>query len=402
MRTRREFLLSLGAVAAASRRAIALPFRRAKSTPSPMYRVYFGTDTSKGEARGIYRATFDTRTGQLTQMVVAAATEQPSFLALGPAVGTRRMLYAVGEAGDGSVSSFVVDPRTGDLQRVGQVSSGTAGPCYVSVDATGHAAFTANYAGGGVSSYRVQADGTLSAPVDQVKYKEEGARFGENGPMAARQNGPHPHSATISPDNRFLVVCDLGHDRISIFAIDPATATMTTSEPHLFSNNRPGSGPRHVVFHPNQRWVYGINELDDSVDHYLWTATHGEHGQGLLTLAGPPVKTIAIDYPGNKNTAAEVAIAPNGYFLYASNRGENSLVVFTINQDTGALTELQRISCGGKMPRHFAIDPTGNWLLCGNQEAGGVTVFRRDGGSGQLSGPVASLPVPGPMFTLFV
>ncbi len=374
------------------------PFRRAKITPVPTYRVYFGTDTQKGGGKGIYRATFNAKTGELTQMELAAETEQPSFLALGPA-GAQRMLYAVDEAGNG-VISFRIDSRAGDLHRVGQVGSGTAGPCYVSVDATGHAAFTANYAGGGVSSYKVQGDGTLGGPVDQVNYAD-GDRFGSNGPMASRQDGPHPHCATISPDNRFLVVCDLGHDRISVFSIDPETAKLATNAPFLFSNNRPGSGPRHVVFHPNQRWVYGVNELDDSIDHYLWTATHGAHAQALLSVAGPPVKTIAKDFPGDKNTAAEVAISPNGNFLYASNRGENSLVVFSISPDTGALTEIQRITCGGKTPRHFTLDPTGNWLLCGNQDGGGVTVYRRDGGSGRLTGPVGAMPVPAPMFTLF-
>lgn len=398
MGTRRGFLISLGALITAGSRAFASPFRRPKLTALPTYRCYFGTDTSKGVAKGIYRATFNAATGELTQLGLVAETEQPSFLAIGPATA-RRMLYAVNESGN-AVLTFRMEAHTGDLQRVSQVSSGTAGPCYVSVDATGHAAFTANYAGGGVSSYLIQPDGTLSAPVDQVNYKDA-AQYGTNGPNPARQDGPHPHCVTISPDNRFLVVCDLGHDRISIFEIDGAPAKLETDEPHLFSNNRPGSGPRHVVFHPNQRWVYSVNELESTVDHYLWTATHASNAQALLSLAGPPVKTIVPESAG-KSTAAEIAISPNGYFLYVSNRGENSLVVFAVDQAVGSLKELQRISCGGKTPRHFVIDPTGNWILCGNQDEGGVTVFRRDGGSGRLTGPVSSMAVPGPMFTLFV
>ena len=390
--------MSLAALGAAGGRALATPFRRPKLMALPTYRVYFGTDTDKGVAKGIYRATFNAKTGELTQMGLVAETEQPSFLAIGPD-SARRMLYAVGEATQGTVSSYAIEPQTGDLRRTGRVSSGTAGPCYLSVDATGHAAFSANYAGGGVTSYRIQPDGTLSAPVDQVNYKDA-TRYGVNGPNPARQDGPHPHCATISPDNRFMVVCDLGHDRISIFEIDGEPAKLDTDEPHLFSNNRPGSGPRHVSFHPNQRWVYAVNELDSTVDRYLWTATHGSNPQALLTLAGPPVTTIASEFAG-KSTAAEIAISPNGYFLYVSNRGEDSLVVFAIDQTTGALTETQRITCGGKTPRHFVIDPTGGWILCANQVSGGVTVFRRDGGSGRLTGPVSSLAVPGPMFTLF-
>ena len=397
MTTRRRFLVAMGGFLAAGR-AFASPFRRPRLAATPIYKVYFGSDTSKGTGKGIYRATFNATNGQLTQTGLVAETVRPFFLALGPAT-RRRMLYAANAVAEGSITGFVIDPRAGDLQRIGQKTSGGGLPCYISIDSSGHAMFVADYAGGVVSSYRIEADGGLTGPVDEVNYKE-GDRFGEDGPVKPRQDGPHPHSATISPDNRFLVVCDLGHDRISIFAIDPETAKLRANEPHLFSNNRTGTGPRHVVFHPNQRWVYGINELDSTIDHYLWTATHGAHAQALLTLAGPPVKTIAEDFKG-KSTAAEIAVSPNGYFLYASNKGEDSLVVFAIDQENGALKLVQRISCGGKGPQHFTIDPTGNWLLCGNEDSDTVTVFKRDGGSGRLDGPVESESVPAPLFTLF-
>ena len=169
----------------------------------------------------------------MSDLAVAAETVQPSFLALG-AAGARRMLYSVNEAPDASaaVSSFVLDPHTGELHEAGKVAAGTAGPCYVSVDATGHAVFTANYSGGGVSSFRVQPDGTLVGPIEQVNFHD--ARFGTDGPQKDRQEGPHPHSATISPDNRFLVVNDLGHDTIVIFAIDADGARLTAGEPSVF------------------------------------------------------------------------------------------------------------------------------------------------------------------------
>lgn len=397
MAGRRQFLAALGALAA-TRAAAALPFRRARIAPVTLFPVYFGTDTNKGGAQGIYRGVFNTRSGQLSQITLAAHTLRPTFLAIAPAP-KRRVLYAVNAIPDdtATISGFTIDPH-GALHEIGKISSGGAGPAYIAVDATVHAAFVANYIGGTVTSYRIAPDGALAGPVERLDYNDT-TRFGENGP---RQDGPHPHSAVLSPDDRFLLVNDLGHDRISIFSVDPATAKLTANEPHLFSNNRPGSGPRHLAFHPNGRWVYTINELDSTVDHFLWNTTHGAHPQALLTLAGPPVKTIADDFPTARNAAAELVIAPNGYYLYASNRGEDTLAVFAIDQDNGALKLIQRIPCGGKAPRHFTLDPTGDWLLCENQDSDSVTVFRRNPGTGQLSGPNSTIPIPAPVFALFL
>ncbi len=395
MRTSRRRLLSTGALLLASR-AFG-QFRRAKVKPVTSYAVLIGTDTSKG-GKGIYRSSFDVITGQLSPPTVAAETVQPSFLALG-AAGVRRMLYAVNEAPDASasVTSFAIDGRTGALREVGKVAAGTPGPCYVSVDATGHAVFTASYSGGGVSSFRVQPDGTLAGPVEQVNFHKE--RYGTDGPEKDRQDGPHPHSATFSPDNRFLVVNDLGHDTIVIFAVDTVGARLTAGEPSVF-HTHPGAGPRHVAFHPNGRWVYGVNELDSTVNHYLWTTTHGASAQALLVRASAPQSTTDANFHG-KNTAAEILVSPNGAFLYVSNRGENSIVVFAIAPGDGSLKTVQWISCGGKTPRQFTLDPTGRWLLCGNQGSDSVTVFRRDSASGRLDGPVQTMTVPAPYFVLF-
>ena len=218
--------------------------------------MYFGTDTQKGGGKGIYRATFNATTGELTQMGLVVEMEQPSFLALGPN-SARPMLYAVGETTDGTINSVCDGAADGGPAKGGAGELGDSG-ALLRVDRRDGdmRRFRRTTQVAGVSSYRVQADGTLSAPVDQVNYKDA-AQYGVNGPNpAARQDGPHPHCVTISPDNRFLVVCDLGHDRISIFEIDGEPGKLDTDEPHLFSNNRPGSGPRHVAFHPNQRWMY--------------------------------------------------------------------------------------------------------------------------------------------------
>lgn len=404
--TRRRMLLTLSAFAAHLQAfALQFPHRRRPPVLSHLSPVYIGVDTAKGSGKGIYLCTFDSRTGQLTPPILAAETPRPAFFALSSAA-SRRVLYVGNELPDAStVTSFLVDPpgskSQGMLRPLGKVPAGFPGPCYVSVDSTGHAVFAAEYSGSGISSFRILPDGSLSEPVKRLDFKDH-EKFGTPGPNHERQDAPHPHCATISPDNRFLVVCDLGNDHISTFLIDPATARLTTSEPHLSSNNRSGSGPRHVAFHPNSRWVYCINELDSTIDHYLWTTTHAQPSpQALLVVAGPPVKTVADDFPVPKNTAAEVAISPNGYHLYASNRGEDSLVVFAIDQSSGALKLTQRISCGGRMPRQFTLDPTGNWLICGNQDSGTLTILKRDSATGQLSGPTQTVSIDAPLFTLF-
>jgi 6-phosphogluconolactonase len=403
MFTRRRFLVLFPAFAASAQAQSRWHLRKKKPTPPPApLTVYIGTDTSKNVGKGIYQSHFDTTHGQLTAPVLAAATARPSFLAITPVGQDRRFLYAVNAINDpaATATSFAIDPKTGALKQIGQVSSGGAGPAYISVDATGHSAFVANYLGSSVASYRIQPDGTLSQPIDRIDFKDH-QKFGALGPHSTRQDIPHPHSATISPDNRFLLVCDLGTDHITVFFIHPETGQL--ADPHVFTNDHPGSGPRHVAFHPNGRWVYGINEIDSTLDHYLWTATRfADTPQGLLVNTNTPVKTIASDFPADKNTAAELAISSDGLFLYASNRGEDSLVVFSIGPKNGKLTFVQRISCGGKTPRHFTLDPTTQWLLCGNQDSATITIFRRETVTGKLTGPTQTVPLDSPLYTLFV
>ena len=403
MLTRRRFLVVFPAFAASAHAQTGFHLRKKKPVPPPApLNVYIGTDTSKGVSKGIYQSHFDTTKGQLTPPVLAAATLRPSFLAITPVGQARRSLYAVNAINDpaATATTFLIDPKTGALRQTGQVPSGGAGPAYISVDSSGHSAFVANYSGSSVASYRIQPDGTLSQPVDRIDFKDR-QKFGALGPVSARQDIPHPHSATISPDNRFLLVCDLGTDHITVFLIHPETGQL--SSPHTFTNDHPGCGPRHVVFHPNGRWVYGINEIDSTVDHYLWTATRfADTPEGLLVNTNTPVKTIAANFPADKNTAAELGISSDGLFLYASNRGEDSLVVFSIAPKRGKLDFVQRISCGGKTPRHFTIDPTNQWILCGNQDSATITIFRRDSATGKLSGPIQTVPLDSPLYTLFV
>jgi 6-phosphogluconolactonase len=400
--TRRRFLVLFSAFAASARAEITWPHRKKPAPPPPPLTVYIGTDTSQGVSKGIYQARFDTTQGKLTAPVLAVATPRPSYFAVTPAGPGKRFLYAVNAINDraATATTFAIDPKTGGLHQSGQVTSAGAGPAYISVDDTNHSAFIANYFGGTVASYSIQPDGTLSQPVDRIDFKDH-QKFGALGPVAARQDTSHPHCTTISPDNRFVLVCDLGTDHITVFQIHPDIGQL--SDPQLFTNNRPGSGPRHVIFHPNNRWVYGINEIDSTIDHYLWTATRfADNPQGLLVNTNTPVKTIAADFPAEKNTAAELAIAPDGLTLYASNRGDDTIAIFSIRPKDGKLDLIQRIPCGGKIPRHFTLDPTAQWLLCGNQDSASITIFRRDAATGKLTGPTQTVTIDSPLFTLFV
>ena len=363
--------------------------------------VYFGTDTAKGGAKGIYGARFDAATGRFGDLMPLAVCARPTYMAFGR-VRDKRLLYAVSEGGADSsgVLTYAVDTASGGLHAMGEVASGGVGPCFIAVHPTGASAYVANYDSGSVTSFRVQGDGTLSQPVQSEDFAH-GKQYGHHGPDAERQTGSHPHCATISPDGHFLLVCDLGNDTIAVFPIDGATGKMGAVQ--LSQNRVPGSGPRHVVFHPNGRWVYGVNELTSRVDQYLWNEVHGSASMpatAFLTDAGHSVSSIDA---GSKmvNTAAEIAVSPEGRFVYVSNRGEDSLAVFAVDEGTGALRGVQRIGCGGKSPRHFALDAEGRWLVCGNTKSDGVAVFARDATTGRLSGPVATLAVPEPMM-LFV
>ena len=406
MLTRRRFLLTIPAVAALPRLALTAgeaqgftnPLKKKPPPPPPPTFVYFGADTAPGVSKGVYLSRFNPATGQLTAPALVAECVRPAYLALSPVTAGHRRLYVTNEANDASatVTSYLMDSSSGALHPINQVTATAAGPCYVSLDATGEACFIANYAGSSIASYRVLPDGALSQPVEHIDFKDP--KFGKRGPVTLRQDVPHPHSTHLSPDNRFVLVSDLGSDSISVFAVEPGARL---GAPSVFRNPRAGCGPRHIAFHPNGRWIYSINELDSTIDHFLWTTTSSRTDpQGMLVNTGHFVKTTAPGFPAGKSTAAEVAISNDGNFLYASNRGEDSLVVFGIAEE-GKLTFLQRIPCGGKTPRNFTLSPDGRWIVCGNQDSATVTVFRRDGATGRLAGPTQTLPLNSVMFSLF-
>ncbi len=350
------------------------------------YLVYAGTYT-KGDSRGIYEFRFNPSNGKLSGPTLAAETLNPSFLAVSP---DRKFLYAVNEGGQGgnTVSAFAVDAASGKLKALNAVSSAGDGPCHLAVDATGHWLAVANYGNGTMALLPIHADGTLGE-AKQVE-KHEG---GSANPQ--RQRGPHAHCVLFAPDNRFLLLADLGLDRIFIYRFDAAAGTLTPNDPPA-AQVTPGAGVRHLAFHPNGRVLYSVNEMGNTV-----TAFHYDPAKGTLD-AFQYAPSLPESFKGS-NTTAEIAVNRAGTRLYASNRGHDSIALFAIDGSRQTLASLDDTPAAGKTPRHFTLDPTGRYLLVANQESNDIVVFRVHPRSGQLS--PAGPPVKGaanPVCLLFV
>jgi 6-phosphogluconolactonase len=343
--------------------------------------VYIGTYTD-GTSKGIYRTALDLATGTATTPVLAGEAKNPSFLALHP---SGRFLYAVSEVDDlggaksGGVLAFAVDAKTGDLKLLNQQPSQGAAPCHLVVDKSGKNVLVANYSGGNVALFRIAADGRLE-PASVVR-----AHAG-NGPNAARQKGPHAHGIYLDAAERYAFAPDLGADRVFVYRFDAQNGTL---EPHGAAAIEPGSGPRHLAFHPSGRFAYVINELTSTITALGYDAAKGE----LRTLE--TVKALPEAFQGTSYTA-EIEVSKDGRFLYGSNRGHDSLVVFRVDPASGRLTLAGHVPVGGSWPRHFAIDASGRVLLAGHQRGGTLAFFKLDPQSGLPAPLGASLAVDRP------
>lgn len=374
-------------------RAAALPFAlrglaAAQGALSGSRWVLLGTDTGKG----VYRAAWNAATGTLGPVQLAVEAARPSYLAKHP---TLPVVYAVnGVSGDGAaVSSFTLGPS--GLTRLNKVGSQGDGPCFVSVDPTGSMAFVANYAGGSFAAFRVTNVGELAQAIGAFKYTQA-----THGPVADRQDAAHIHCATIDPTNKYVLACDLGDDVILVFPVGPGNGDYVRVPIRVGA--RAGSGPRHVAFHPNGKFVYCIHELDCTIDFYDWRI---ERGQPVMRLReNSVVSTLAAGVPLKGNTACEIVISDDGRFLYSCTRGDgsNTIEAWKIDEN-GYLTQVQRVSAGGKVPRYIAFDPSRKWLVCCNQGApGNVVVFSRDAATGRLGVKPRTFAAPTPMFALWV
>jgi 6-phosphogluconolactonase len=346
-----------------------------------------GTQTS-GTSKGIYSYSFDSTGGELRQLGLAAEAENPTFLALAPngkTVVVANELDTFEGKSSGAVSTYALDRSHARLTKFNEVASGGAGPCHVAFDHTGRAAFAANYGGGSAASFAVDADGRLSPAVSFFQYSG-------HGPDASRQKGPHAHRVTVSPNNRFLLVNDLGLDVIHIYRLNAATAMLTPNEPSVWRSS-PGAGPRALLFHPNGRFAYCVTEMASGVVVLRWDAASG----GLETVQEVGMRPA--DFQGTTG-GSDIVIDREARFAYAADRFDDIIATFAISPTDGKLTLLNRISCGGKVPRHLMLDPSGQWLLVANQASDNIAVLGRDGQTGKLSAG-KSFPLSKPQCLVF-
>ena len=360
-------------------------------TMAESFRVYFGTYTG-AKSKGIYVAQFDSTTGKLSQPELAAETRNPSFLAVHP---NERFLYAVGEVNDtqglraGAVNAFAIESSSGKLTPLNQQTSGGTGPCHISVDATGKCALVANYGSGSVATLPIRPDGSLGVAASVIQHT--GASVNPK-----RQAGPHAHFITPSPDNRFALACDLGLDKVLIYQLDAAKAKLTTNTPP-FAVVAPGSGPRHLAFSPDGKFIYVINEMKLSITVFAYDSKTGTMSERQTVSTLPP------GFPSDeKDSCAEILVHPNGKFVYGSNRGPHNIAVYAIHSKTGELTLVQHEGTQGAVPRHFAIDPTGQWLLAENQNSDTVVVFAIHTATGKLQPTGQMISVGSPVCAVFV
>lgn len=334
------------------------------------YLAYVGAYTDQ-ESTGIYSFRFDSSTGKLTSQGLASESTNPSFLT---SDARGHVLYAVNELDTyqgkptGAVSAFAIDTATGKLSLINQVSSGDQGPAHVTLDRTGKFAFVSNYSLGSLAVFSVLKDGRVG---DQVAFvQHQGSSVNKQW-----QLGPHVHEVVLSQDNRFALVADPGIDQVIAYPFNGATGKL--GEP-VIAHAPPGSGPRHMVFGRDGKFLYVITELTSSVLTYAYDAKNG----GLRQIG--MISTLSKEFSGT-NYAAEIEVHPSGKFLYASNRGDDSIAVFSVDSETGALKLIEVVLTKGKRPRNFALDPTGSWLLVANQESDNIVVFRVDGATGRLT-----------------
>jgi 6-phosphogluconolactonase len=351
--------------------------------------LFVGTQ-SKDSSKGIYAYKWNAEKGEITLIGLAAETPSPTFLALSP---DAKFMYAANEVDSfhgvkgGGVSSFVVDAKAGKLTAINAVSAKGTGTCHVAVDRTGQAVFCANYSGGSAASFHVKADGGLTDAVSDFQYSGHGPR--------AEQEMAHAHRVTVTPDNRYLLVNDLGLDCIHIYTLDAATAKLTAHDPPEWKSE-PGAGPRALRFHPNGKWAYCVLELSSEVAALQWDPQAGS----LTTMQ--TVSLIPEGYTGKKPHGSEIVIDRAGRFAYACDRFDDVLVSFKVDPATGKLTKLGSSKYGGKTPRHFALDPTERSMLVANQDSDTISVVRRDTKTGLLGETGKEFPIVKPQCLVFV
>ena len=344
-----------------------------------VHSLYVGTYQAEGRA-GIFHLRFDSESGRLSRQSAVSSVAHPSFLALHP---TGRHLYAASEAPggvDGEICAFDIDPNTGDLAPLGRRPAHGRATCHVAVDAAGRHVLATNYGSPTVVAYPLLPDGALGESATVHRHAGRGVH--------PRQSEPHPHSVNVDPTNRFLYCPDLGLDRVVAYRLDAATGPTVHGAPPPLAT-APGAGPRHLAFHPSLPRIYVVNEIDCTVLTCSW-----DRESGALEGLGA-VSTLPAGFTGPSH-CADIHVHPTGRFLYASNRGHDSIAVFRLDPVTGLPSPAGHAATRGRTPRNFALDPTGSFLLAANQDSGTIVVLRieEETGSPLPTGVVAEVPTP--------
>ena len=340
--------------------------------------LYIGTYTES-----VYLVRMDRRSGELLKVGASKAGANPSFLTIHP---NGRVLYAVNEVDKGAVRAFAIERATGALTQLNAQPSEGGKPCYVSGDRSGGVVLIANYAGGSVALLPIQPNGSLGPAAQVVQHTGKG-------PNAERQEAPHAHCIVPDPSNRFALAADLGADRVFVYGLDVGSKSLRPMK-EGDAVMQPGAGPRHIAFHPSLPLVFVANELDSTV-----ATLRFDKARGALSPKAT-VSTVPADWTGT-NYPADIHVAANGRTLYVSNRGHNSIAVFSVAESTGALALEQVISTDGDWPRNFSLHPSGRWLLVANQRSDSVVVFGRDPENGRLTPTRQRIALPSPVCLRF-
>lgn len=362
----------------------------ALASPLSALTIFIGTNTGKNTtSKGIHTAEFDPATGKLTEPILAAEYQNPGFLTQHPKLS---VVYAVGNPkepfggfgeGSSSIAAFSIAPDH-SLVFLRESATGGQNACHLAVDSSGGTVAVAHYDDGHTSTLALDVNGLPRDGKGSI-ISNEGS-----GPDKTRQESPHAHGVYFDRTNKHVLVPDLGLDKVHVYHFDPATSKLEGHRPPL--TTAPGAGPRHMAFSPDGKFAYVVNELDNTV-------LAASYQDGTFKALGT-VPTLPKDFTG-KNYPAEIEVSADGHFVYASNRGHDSIAVFRRDATSGTLTAVQHAPCGGKTPRHFKLAPGGKWLLCANQNSNTISVLPLNPQTGELGAPAGTVACPSPICILF-
>ena len=357
--------------------------------PTNGYFAVIGTYTH-GASEGIYVCEMDPKSGNLSNVSSVGGVKNPTFIAIHP---TNSYLYAISEVIElsdpraGHVVAYAINRGTGQLTKINETSSVGSGPCHISVDQTGKFALVANFQSGSVAVIPINNDGAVGEATDFVQHVGSSVN-------PERQTGPHAHSINLDPGNCHAVVADLGLDQVIIYRFDPIRGTLSANDPFVYKSAA-GAGPRHFDFHPNGRYAYLINEIGNTLTGFNYVSE-----TGALETIGTK-STLPDDFTGTSHTA-DIHVSPSGKYVYGSNRGHDSIIIFEINQSDGSFRLVDVESTLGRVPRNFAIDPSGSFLYAANQDTSDIFTFRINPINGRLKPTGNVVHVPNPVCIKFV